>query len=475
MGCKYVKDFKFDSANGYTGSTGKTEVKAYMRGGAVRKAPLDAAVPKQTPTDMRPLRTANAKTAMKEATQKNVSGASGKIKTAGQYAKGGAVKKSGKYADGGYVNQSGVSQLTPEEMAQANSAPTGPQRMAGPGVQLTPAQAGMGRSQPQMQQLQQPQQRGREPNLFELQAQRNAQQPQARMSPLELQQIQRQQQQIFNSPEMRQMQNLNQNIGAAGGRPSQQQMAQMQMLQQRLQNSPMMQNMQMLQQRMGQGMQKPSPNMISQQDMYNMPGPGFGMPMPRTPQRGGMPQLPQGQIMGQGQSLGMSPPGSGQRLGQPQQRMGQGARTNYKTGGMACATGCQVEMKKGGKSKKADKKAPAKKPAARRNDKQSDAMAEQVLMQMLAQASQTGSMPGVPMQGMPMPAPGARAVPTASQAPMLPMKSGGMSRGQQAKVGRVMGEYKRGDLHSGSKSGPVVKNRDQAVAIAMSEARKKRA
>jgi hypothetical protein len=231
MGCKYVKDFKFDSANGYTGSTGKTEVKAYMRGGAVRKAPLDAAVPKQTPTDMRPLRTANAKTAMKEATQKRVSGASGKISTAGQYAKG----------------------------------------------------------------------------------------------------------------------------------------------------------------------------------------------------------------------------------------------------GMACATGCQVEMKKGGKSKKADKKAPAKKPAARRNDKQSDAMAEQVLMQMLAQASQTGSMPGVPMQGMSMPAPGARAVPTASQAPMLPMKSGGMSRGQQAKVGRVMGEYKRGDLHSGSKSGPVVKNRDQAVAIAMSEARKKRA
>lgn len=231
MGCKYVKDFKFDSANGYTGSTGKTEVKAYMRGGPVRKAPLDASVPRQTPTDMRPLRTANAKTAMKESTQKNVSGASGKIKTAGQYAKG----------------------------------------------------------------------------------------------------------------------------------------------------------------------------------------------------------------------------------------------------GMACASGCQVEMKKGGKSKKADKKAPAKKAAARRSDKQSDAMAEQVLMQMLAQASQTGAMPGIPMQAPPMAAPGARAVPSASQAPMLPMKSGGMTKGQQAKVGRVMGEYKRGELHSGSKSGPTVKSRDQALAIAMSEARKKRA
>jgi len=36
-----------------------------------------------------------------------------------------------------------------------------------------------------------------------------------------------------------------------------------------------------------------------------------------------------------------------------------------------------------------------------------------------------------------------------------------------------MGEYKRGKLHSGSKSGPKVKSRKQAIAIAMSEARKK--
>ena len=40
---------------------------------------------------------------------------------------------------------------------------------------------------------------------------------------------------------------------------------------------------------------------------------------------------------------------------------------------------------------------------------------------------------------------------------------------QQAKVGKVMSEYKAGGLHSG-KGGPVVKNRKQAVAIAMSEA-----
>lgn len=41
-----------------------------------------------------------------------------------------------------------------------------------------------------------------------------------------------------------------------------------------------------------------------------------------------------------------------------------------------------------------------------------------------------------------------------------------------AKVGKVMGEYGKGELHSGSKSGPVVKNPKQAVAIALSEGRK---
>ena len=39
----------------------------------------------------------------------------------------------------------------------------------------------------------------------------------------------------------------------------------------------------------------------------------------------------------------------------------------------------------------------------------------------------------------------------------------------QKKVAKVMGEFKRGTLHSGKK-GPVVKSRKQAVAIAMSEA-----
>lgn len=40
---------------------------------------------------------------------------------------------------------------------------------------------------------------------------------------------------------------------------------------------------------------------------------------------------------------------------------------------------------------------------------------------------------------------------------------------KKSKVEKVMGEFKRGTLHSGKK-GPVVKSRKQAIAIAMSEA-----
>ena len=40
------------------------------------------------------------------------------------------------------------------------------------------------------------------------------------------------------------------------------------------------------------------------------------------------------------------------------------------------------------------------------------------------------------------------------------------------KMEKVMHEYKEGSLHSGSRKGPVVRSRKQAVAIAMSEAGK---
>lgn len=42
---------------------------------------------------------------------------------------------------------------------------------------------------------------------------------------------------------------------------------------------------------------------------------------------------------------------------------------------------------------------------------------------------------------------------------------------KKSKVQKVMGEYKRGTLHSG-KGGPVVKSKKQAIAIALSEAGK---
>lgn len=48
----------------------------------------------------------------------------------------------------------------------------------------------------------------------------------------------------------------------------------------------------------------------------------------------------------------------------------------------------------------------------------------------------------------------------------------GLKKGGMAKVEKVMGEYGKGELHSGSKEGPVVKNPKQAVAIALNEARK---
>lgn len=40
------------------------------------------------------------------------------------------------------------------------------------------------------------------------------------------------------------------------------------------------------------------------------------------------------------------------------------------------------------------------------------------------------------------------------------------------KMHKVMSEYKAGKLHSGSKKGPLVTSRKQAVAVALSEAGK---
>jgi len=45
---------------------------------------------------------------------------------------------------------------------------------------------------------------------------------------------------------------------------------------------------------------------------------------------------------------------------------------------------------------------------------------------------------------------------------------------RHGKVHKVMREFKEGELHSGSRKGPVVRSRKQAMAIAMNEAGKGR-
>ena len=47
-----------------------------------------------------------------------------------------------------------------------------------------------------------------------------------------------------------------------------------------------------------------------------------------------------------------------------------------------------------------------------------------------------------------------------------------MARKKSSKIQKVMHEYKEGELHSGSKKGPVVTGKEQATAIALSEARR---
>ena len=50
------------------------------------------------------------------------------------------------------------------------------------------------------------------------------------------------------------------------------------------------------------------------------------------------------------------------------------------------------------------------------------------------------------------------------------MKMPAKKKPNKGKVEKVMKEYSEGKLHSGSKKGPKVTSRKQAVAIAMSEA-----
>ena len=46
---------------------------------------------------------------------------------------------------------------------------------------------------------------------------------------------------------------------------------------------------------------------------------------------------------------------------------------------------------------------------------------------------------------------------------------------RKKKVSKVLKEFKSGKLRSGSKKGPKVKSREQAIAIALNSARKRKA
>ena len=61
---------------------------------------------------------------------------------------------------------------------------------------------------------------------------------------------------------------------------------------------------------------------------------------------------------------------------------------------------------------------------------------------------------------------------TEAQIPGNRIIAGMAKGGATKKIGKVMGEFKAGKLHSGSKKGPEVTSRKQAIAIAMSEAGK---
>lgn len=47
------------------------------------------------------------------------------------------------------------------------------------------------------------------------------------------------------------------------------------------------------------------------------------------------------------------------------------------------------------------------------------------------------------------------------------------SKKAEKKIEKVMHEYGEGKLHSGSKHGPMVKDRKQAIAIGISEAKRR--
>lgn len=119
----------------------------------------------------------------------------------------------------------------------------------------------------------------------------------------------------------------------------------------------------------------------------------------------------------------------------------------------------------GGAAKRETMAAPvmAKKEVIQRAAVKAPAAPREMLRDTSSLGIKNNKNPGIPRRGLPV----------APKQPMIkPYSSGGlMSEKGSKKVERVMSEFKSGELHSGSKTGPVVKNPKQAVAIALSEAR----
>jgi hypothetical protein len=150
-----------------------------------------------------------------------------------------------------------------------------------------------------------------------------------------------------------------------------------------------------------------------------------------------------------------------------------------------------VNMKKGGTVKKAMGGAMPTQTAMRQAAQQQP-MTQTAMRQAAQQQKMTQPGMGLAAQRQPMPRPGPQVETAPNVRPMPspnPRGTGGpgappakprgstpmqmqKAKGGAAKVGKVMSEFKAGELHSGSKSGPVVKSRKQAIAIGLSEARK---
>ena len=65
-----------------------------------------------------------------------------------------------------------------------------------------------------------------------------------------------------------------------------------------------------------------------------------------------------------------------------------------------------------------------------------------------------------------------RLLPRGEEGKDMAKSTAGIGPKGQAKAARVFKEYGKGELHSGSKSGPTVTSHDQAIAIALAQARK---